>query len=101
MAVAAMFLSSIYLLTLCFLQQIVTPVGHVEDGEDGGEDNPGDDVDLLGARRELVEPGLEEVSLLLGLHVDLALVQLRGRHHHVVARTSHQRLEREREKKEK
>lgn len=70
-----LFLPSVpQLLTLCLLQQVITPVGHVEDGKDGWEDDPGDDVNLLGAGGELVEPGLEEVSLLLRLHVDLALV---------------------------
>ena len=82
-----------HLLTLCLLQQIVTPVGHVEYGKDGGKDDSGDDVDLLGPGGELVEPGLEEVPLFLRLHVDLALVQLRGGHHHVVARTPHQGLQ--------
>ena len=89
-------------LTLRLLQQVVTPVGHVEDGEDGWEDDPGYDVDLLGPRGELVEPGLEEVPLLLRLEVDLARVQLVGVHQHVLGadgrsarrgpRAAHQRL---------
>ena len=65
-------------LTLGLLQQIVTPVGEVEDGEDGGEDDARDHVDLLRPRGELGQPGLQEVEVLLLrlVHVDLALVQL-------------------------
>ena len=44
------------------LHEIVTPVGEVEAGEDRGEDDPGQDVDLLGSRRELVQPEAEVKS---------------------------------------
>ena len=66
--------------SLALLEEVVTPVAEVEHGEDGGEDDAGDDVDLLGPRGELVEPRLEEVLAFAParpeLHVDLALVQL-------------------------
>ena len=44
--------------SLALLEEVVTPVAEVEHGEDGGEDDARDDVDLLGPRRELVQPGL-------------------------------------------
>ncbi len=79
--------------TLRLLQEVVAPVAEVEDREDGREDHPGDDVDLLRPRGELVQPGLQEVvALPLRLYVDLARVELvrgrrRGRRveHHLVA----------------
>jgi len=43
-----------------FLHEIVTPVGEIEAGKDGREDDPRQHVDLLGPRRELVEPGNEQ-----------------------------------------
>ena len=42
---------------------LLPPVAEVENGKDGGEDNPRDDVDLLGAGGEPIEPCLEEVVI--------------------------------------
>lgn len=82
------------------MQEVVAPVAEVEDGENGGKDDPRDDVDLLGAGGEPVEPRLQEVvvPLLRLVHDDLAGVQLRARvQHHLVAarataRTAQERL---------
>ena len=49
---------------MSLLHEIVTPVGEVEAGEDGREDDPREDVDLLGPRWELVEPEKKEYSTL-------------------------------------
>lgn len=59
-----------------FLCQVESPVRHVEESEDGREDHSGQHVDLLRPAGELVEPGLQEVLPLPGLHVDLALVDV-------------------------
>ena len=48
-------------LSIGLLRQVEGPVGNVEERENGGENNAGQDVDLFGARGELVEPGLEKV----------------------------------------
>ena len=64
-------------LTFGLLHEVVAPVAEVENGKDGGKDNPRDDVDLLGAGGEPIEPCLEEVviPLLWLVHDDLASVQ--------------------------
>ena len=70
------------------MQEVVAPVAEVEDGENGGKDDPRDDVDLLGAGGKPVKPRLQEVvvPLLRLVHDDLAGVQLRARvQHHLVA----------------
>ena len=40
-----------------FDSEKVSPVEEVEDGEDSGKENPGEDVDLLGSELEVGEPG--------------------------------------------
>ena len=39
-----------------FDSEEVSPVEEVEDSEDSGEENAGEDVDLLGSESEVVEP---------------------------------------------
>ena len=58
------------------LRKVEGPVADVEEGKDGGEDDPRQHVDLLSPARELVEPGHEKVLPLPGLHVYLALVDV-------------------------
>ena len=67
-----------YLLDLSvgLLRQVEGPVADVEEGEDGGKDDAGQDIDLLGPAGELVEPGRQEVLALARFHVDLALVDV-------------------------
>ena len=60
-------------LRIGLLREVEGPVGDVEEREDGGEDDPGENVDLLGPAGELVEPGHQEVLALSRLHVDLTL----------------------------
>ena len=50
--------SSTQLAELALGQQVVQPVGQVEDGEDEGENEAGDDVDALRPRRELGQQAL-------------------------------------------
>jgi hypothetical protein len=80
-----------YLVDLCvgLLRQIEGPVGDVEECKNGGKNYAGKYVDLFGARRELVEPGLEEVFALARLHVDLALVDVAHQQGVVVAHARH------------
>ena len=64
---------------VCLLAEVESPVGHVEEGEYSGEDDPGEDVYLLGPGGELVEPELEEVPPVAqgpSLHVYLTLVKV-------------------------
>ena len=80
-------------LTFGLLHEVVAPVAEVENGKDGGKDNPRDDVYLLGAGGEPIEPSLEEVviPLLWLVHDDLASVQFSRtciQHHLVAACTS-------------
>ena len=63
-------------LSIGLLRQVEGPVGNVEERENGGENDAGQDVDLFGAGGELVEPGLEKVFAFARLHVDLALVDV-------------------------
>ena len=58
------------------MRQVKGPIGQVEEGKDGGEDDSGENVNLLSSRRELIEPGDEKVSPLPWLHVDFALVNV-------------------------
>ena len=71
----ALYIGAFFLFHICvgLLGEIECPVGDVEEGEDGREDDAGEDVDLLGPRGELVEPGHQKVLTLARLHVDLAL----------------------------
>ena len=40
------------------LRKVESPIRHVEESKDGREDHSSQHVDLLGPRRELVQPGL-------------------------------------------
>ena len=63
-------------ISIGLLGQVEGPVADVEERKDGGENNAGKNVDLLGPAGELVEPGHQEVAALARLHVYLALVDV-------------------------
>lgn len=69
-------LFSLFHVCVGFLCQVESPVRHVEESEDSGEDHSGEHVNLFGSAGELVEPGLQEVLPLPWLHMDLALVDV-------------------------
>lgn len=60
---------------MSLLQKVVAPVGQVEHSEDGRESHSTDHIYLLSPGGEFVQPHLQEVVVLLRLHVDLAMMQ--------------------------
>lgn len=61
---------------LLLSEEIRGPVDNIEEGEDEGEGDPGDDINALAAAGELRQPGPTASARRLWVHVDLTLPRL-------------------------